>query len=135
MVVEAAPPAVGPEPASREASGFVTFSISAVHCPPSAILMGKATRTQTPNIHSITFMATFLPAEIAESCASREFRRFDINRRNEPTFRWSERVTRWRVKVFQQGIRSSKCRITAASLPGLGWRKCAWFVCSGPSRG
>jgi hypothetical protein len=57
-VVEVADPAVGPEPASREASSFVTFSISAVHCPASAIPMGKAI-TQTPNIHSIAFMALF----------------------------------------------------------------------------
>jgi hypothetical protein len=61
-VVEVAAPAVGPEPASRDASSFVMFSISTVHCPASAIPMGKATKTHTPNIHSIVFMAFFSDA-------------------------------------------------------------------------
>jgi hypothetical protein len=56
-VVEAAPPAVGPEPASREASNFVTFSISAVHCPAWADATGKATKIQVPNINGIVLMA------------------------------------------------------------------------------
>ena len=58
-MVEAAPPAVGPEPASREASSFVTFSISAVHCPALAVAMGKVTRIQVPNINAVVFMAVF----------------------------------------------------------------------------
>jgi hypothetical protein len=39
-----------------------------VHCPASAIPMGKATRTHTPNIHSIVFMAFFL-RRIAENAS------------------------------------------------------------------
>src|SRR4029450_4399377 len=73
-VVEASPPAVGPEPASREASSFVTFSISAVHCPASPAPKGKATRTQAPNVNKGVFMS-LSPTEIAES-RRREFQAF-----------------------------------------------------------
>jgi hypothetical protein len=43
-VVEPAASAVGPAPASRDASSFVIFLISVIHGPAQAVPMGKATR-------------------------------------------------------------------------------------------
>src|SRR5437764_8157024 len=42
-------PAVGPDPASRDASSLVTFSISAVHGPAAAVPSEKATTAQAPS--------------------------------------------------------------------------------------
>jgi hypothetical protein len=69
VVVEAALPAVAPEPASREASSFVTFSISAVHYPASAVPMGKATRIQAPNITAVVFMALCLQLRLRKAAS------------------------------------------------------------------
>jgi hypothetical protein len=49
-------PAVGPDPASRDASSLVTFSISAVHGPAAAVPSGKATTAQAPS-NVIVFMS------------------------------------------------------------------------------
>jgi hypothetical protein len=69
VVVEAALPAVAPEPASREASSFVTFSISAVHCPAPATPRGKATRIQAPNITAVVFMALCLRLRLRKAAS------------------------------------------------------------------
>jgi hypothetical protein len=55
-VVVPAAPAVGPDPASRDASSLVTFSISAVHGPAAAVPSGKATTLQAANSNVIVFM-------------------------------------------------------------------------------
>jgi hypothetical protein len=88
-VVEAAPPAVGPEPASREASSFVTFSISAVHCPASADATGKATRIQVPSINAIVLTATSPGCDYEKAAPFRRLRRYDINRGSGSKFRAS----------------------------------------------
>jgi hypothetical protein len=88
-VVEAAPPAVGPEPASREASSFVTFSISAVHCPASTDATGKATKIQVPNINAIVLTATSPGCDYEKAAPFRRLRRYDINRRSDSKFRAS----------------------------------------------
>src|ERR1041384_3363989 len=56
-VVVPAGPAVGPAPASRDASSFVRFSISAVHGPATAISVGKTSSAQAPNRNVVAFMA------------------------------------------------------------------------------
>jgi hypothetical protein len=56
LVVPAAP-AVGPDPASRDAKSLVTFSISAVHCPAAAVPSGKATMAQAPSSNVVVFMS------------------------------------------------------------------------------
>jgi hypothetical protein len=118
MVVEAAPPAVGPEPASREASSFVTFSISAVHCPASAVPMGKATRIQAPNINAVVFMALFSRLRLRKP-PPRGFRRFDINRRNEPTFPWIR--ARWPDDCVGWVIRRRIRAIDVLTSGGKSW--------------
>src|SRR5947208_7105793 len=55
-VVVPAGPAVGPDPASRDASSLVIVSISAVHGPAAAVPSGKATTAQAPNSNVIVFM-------------------------------------------------------------------------------
>src|SRR4029077_16089983 len=50
-------PAVGPDPASRDACSLVTFSISAVHGPAAAVPSGKATMAQAPSSNVIVFMS------------------------------------------------------------------------------
>jgi len=60
-VVVTVGPAVGPDPASRDARSLVTFSISAVHGPAAAVASGKATTVQAPSSDMIIFM-TFSPA-------------------------------------------------------------------------
>jgi hypothetical protein len=65
-VVGLAAPAVGPAPASRDASSFVIFSISVVHGPAPAVPMGKTARVQAPSSKVIVFMA-FLPVVIAKA--------------------------------------------------------------------
>src|SRR4029450_717390 len=90
-VVEAAPPAVGPEPASREASSFVTFSISAVHCPASADATGKVNKIQVPNINAIVLMATS-PGCDCEKAAP--FRVCGVTISTDETTRCSVRVGR-----------------------------------------
>src|SRR6266480_4609044 len=50
-------PAVGPAPASRDASSFVRFSISAVHGPATAISIGKTSTAQAPKRNVVAFMA------------------------------------------------------------------------------
>src|SRR5437667_4889704 len=55
-------PAVGPDPASRDASSLVTFSISAVHGPAAAVPSGKTTTAQAPSSNVIAFMG-FSPDE------------------------------------------------------------------------
>jgi hypothetical protein len=54
--VAAVPPAVGPAPASREASSFVILSISVVHGPAQAA-PGRITIAQAPNSNVAVFMA------------------------------------------------------------------------------
>jgi hypothetical protein len=56
-VVDPTGPAVGPAPASRDASNFVRFSISAVHGPAVAISIGKTSKAQAPTSDVIIFMA------------------------------------------------------------------------------
>ena len=58
-MVGLAAPAVGPAPASRDASSFVIFSISVVHGPAPAVPMGKATNVQAPSSKAVVFMALF----------------------------------------------------------------------------
>ena len=58
-MVALAPPAVGPAPASLEASSFVTLSISAVHGPAPAVPADNAARAQAPSSNVIVFMAFF----------------------------------------------------------------------------
>src|SRR5512132_70802 len=53
-------PAVGPAPASRDASSFVRFSISAVHGPAAAISIGKTSSAQAPKRNVLAFMALLL---------------------------------------------------------------------------
>jgi hypothetical protein len=57
-VVPAAP-AVGPDPASRDASTLVRLSISAVHGPAAAGPTGKATKAQAPSSNVIVFICFF----------------------------------------------------------------------------
>jgi hypothetical protein len=87
MAVEAAPAVVGPEPASREASSFVTFSISAVHCPASAVAMGKATKIQVPNINAVVLMVLLSRLRLRKAAPFGVCGVYDINRRNDPMFR------------------------------------------------
>jgi hypothetical protein len=72
-VVVPTAPAVGPDPASRDASSLVTFSISAVHGPAAAVASGKATMAQAPSSHMIIFM-TFSP-DLLGGCGKSAFRR------------------------------------------------------------
>jgi hypothetical protein len=58
-VVVAVGPAVGPEPASRDANSLVTFSISAVQGPAAAVPSGNATTAQAPSSNVIVFMSFF----------------------------------------------------------------------------
>src|SRR5262249_6451319 len=55
-VVVPAGPAVGPDPASRDASSLVIVSMSAVHGPAAAVASGTATMAQAPNSNVIVFM-------------------------------------------------------------------------------
>jgi len=55
-VVVPVAPAVGPDPASFDASSLVTFSISAVHGPAAGVATGKATTAQAPSSNVIVFM-------------------------------------------------------------------------------
>jgi Lipocalin-like domain len=55
-VVVPAAPAVGPDPASRDAKSLVTFSISVVHGPAAAVPSGKATTAHVANNNVIVFM-------------------------------------------------------------------------------
>src|SRR5437773_10701348 len=56
VVVVPTGPAVGPAPASRDASSFVRFSISAVHGPATAISIGKTSSAQAPKRNVVAFM-------------------------------------------------------------------------------
>src|SRR6476620_11469182 len=53
----AAPIAVGPAPASFDASNLVTLSISVVHGPAPAVPADNAARAQAPSSNVIVFMA------------------------------------------------------------------------------
>src|SRR5947209_2927649 len=79
-------PAVGPAPASRDASSLVRFSISVVYGPAAAVPSGKPTRAQGPSSKVIVFMR-FSPDDESESCVAFEFRHFGTTLGNEPTFR------------------------------------------------
>jgi hypothetical protein len=59
-VVALAPPAVGPAPASFEASSFVTLSISQVQGPAMAVPADSAASAPAPSSKVIVFM-TFSP--------------------------------------------------------------------------
>jgi len=83
-VVGLAAPAVGPAPASRDASSFVIFSISVVHCPAAAVPMGKATKAQAPSSNAVEFMALLPVASESRVC---EFPPFDVNQDRRRTFR------------------------------------------------
>src|SRR3954453_3337123 len=56
-VVALATPAVGPAPASFDASNLVTLSISVVHGPAPAVPADNAARAQAPSSNVIVFMA------------------------------------------------------------------------------
>jgi len=86
-VVVPAAPAVGPEPASRDASSLVRFSISALHGPAAAVPIGKTAKAQAPNSNVVIFICFFLPVEIPKKRCGVGFRCFDTNPGNEPTFR------------------------------------------------
>jgi hypothetical protein len=99
--VVALAPAVGPAPASFEASNLVTLSISVVHGPAPAVPVDNAARAQAPSSNVIVFMA-LSPVAIAKRrpCG---FRRFHINREREPTFRAAGRERdRWRLSSPRQ---------------------------------
>src|SRR5215475_3368656 len=66
-VVVAVGPAVGPDPASRDASSLVRFSISAVHGPAAAAPSGKATMAQAPSSNVIVFMSFFSDSRIRQA--------------------------------------------------------------------
>jgi hypothetical protein len=55
--VVALAPAVGPAPASFDASNLVTLSISVVHGPAPAVPADNAARAQAPSSNVIVFMA------------------------------------------------------------------------------
>ena len=84
-MVALAPPAVGPAPASLEASSLVTLSISVVQGPAAAVPADTAARAQAPSSNVIVFMA-FLPVAMAKA-ADADFRLFHINRERDPAFR------------------------------------------------
>src|SRR5439155_12816395 len=79
-VVVPAAPAVGPEPASRDASSLVRFSISALHGPAAAVPIGKTAKAQAPNSNVVIFICFFLPVEIPKAV-----------RRPIPMFRYQPR--------------------------------------------
>ena len=83
-MVGLAAPAVGPAPASRDASSFVIFSISVVHCPAAAVPMGKATKAQAPSSKVVVFMALLPVASESRVCG---FPPFDMNQDSKRTFR------------------------------------------------
>jgi hypothetical protein len=118
MAVEAAPDVVGPEPASREASSFVTFSISAVHCPASAAPISMGTRTQAPNVNAIVFMALFSRLKLRKVVRSANS---DVSISTDETNRRSggptagDRLDGKSVATFKVAIRP-RWRLTARGL-------------------
>ena len=87
-MVGLAAPAVGPAPASRDASSFVIFSISVVHCPAAAVPMGKATKAQAPSSKVVVFMALLPVASESRVCG---FPPFNMNQDSKRTFRAAHR--------------------------------------------
>ena len=123
-MVGLAAPAVGPAPASRDASSFVIFSISVVHCPAAAVPMGKATKAQAPSSNVVVFMALLPVASESRVCG---FPPFDMNQdssersalcappRRQSAIR-TEQQPRWR------GCCERDPNISALPVEGCGYR-------------
>src|SRR5262245_38124394 len=84
-LVVPATPAVGPEPASRDAISLARLSISLVHGPAAADPIGPMRRAHAPNRNVLVFM-TFSPGYVRKPRGLRT-RYFDTNLGNDPTFR------------------------------------------------